>query len=127
MEYNTLSVWKLHICTPRHFSVLSVGFLISILRAFSGQVDVSPPPTHTPDVEADNRAITTIPLLAPDQHSHEQSKSHENNKLQYQLLSGKFCNSILYVKKRVVKYMFLLSSLFNVKNVTNPLFRVHYA
>lgn len=86
-----------------------------------------PPPAHTSDVEADNQAITTTPLLAPELHSHKQSKSHENNKLQYQLFSGKFRNCLLYVKKRVVKYMFLLSSLFNVKNVTNFLFRVHYA
>lgn len=123
MEYNTLSVWKLRICTPRHFSVLRVGFLINILSALTGQVDASP--TNTPDVEADNQAITTTALLAPDLNSHKQSKSHENNKLQYQLLSGKFRNSLLYVKKRVVKYMFLLSSLFNVKNVTT-LYSVYY-
>lgn len=61
------------------------------------------PPAHTPDVEADNQAVTTTPLLAPDLDSqkHKQSKSHENNKLQYQFLSGKFRNSLLYVEKRV--------------------------
>lgn len=84
--------------SKRHFSVMRVGFLISILSALTGQVDASP--THTPDEEADNRAITTTPLLAPDLDSHKQSKSHENNKLQYQLLSRKFRNILLFMLKK---------------------------